>query len=99
MGFYGNQVLPRIIDKACGMKEADQFRERVCAGLHGDVVELGFGSGTNIGFYPDTVRSVTAIEPSDTAWKLAAKRLEASPVTVVRSGLDGQDLPFADDTF
>jgi len=42
---------------------------------------------------------VAAVEPADTAWKLARKRLAASPVPVERAGLDGQSLPFADDTF
>jgi ubiquinone/menaquinone biosynthesis C-methylase UbiE len=99
MGFYRNNVLPRIIDMACGMKTANPYRERVCEGLHGDVVELGFGSGINVPFYPDAVRSVAAVEPADLAWKMAAKRVEASPVKVERSGLDGQALPFDDDSF
>jgi ubiquinone/menaquinone biosynthesis C-methylase UbiE len=99
MGIYQNHVLPRIIDMACGAKTSDPHRERVCAGLHGDVVEIGFGSGLNVPFYPAEVRSVAAIEPSDVAWKMAAKRLAASPVKVERSGLDGQSLPFDDETF
>ena len=32
-------------------------------------------------------------------WKLAAERVRASPVPVERSGLDGQSLPFEDDSF
>ena len=41
MGIYGEQVLPRIVNKACGMKAANPLRSRVCEGLHGQVVELG----------------------------------------------------------
>src|SRR5206468_11399157 len=33
------------------------------------------------------------------AWKLAQRRIAASPIHIERSGLDGQSLPFADDTF
>jgi SAM-dependent methyltransferase len=99
MGIYHDHVLPRVIHVACGVKTSVPHRERVCAGLTGDVVEIGFGSGLNVPFYPTTVRSVAAIEPSDVAWKMAAKKLAASPVTVERSGLDGQSLPFDDDTF
>ena len=40
--------------------------------------------------YPDSVTHVHAIEPSDTARKLASKRLAAATVPVERSGLDGQ---------
>jgi ubiquinone/menaquinone biosynthesis C-methylase UbiE len=99
MGLYGEQVLPRIINAACGMKANDPLRRRVCAGLEGDVVEIGFGSGLNIPFYPDAVSRVAAVEPADAGWNLAAKRVESSPVAVQRAGLDGQSLPFADDSF
>jgi ubiquinone/menaquinone biosynthesis C-methylase UbiE len=99
MGFYATRVLPRLIDKACGMKTAQPLRERVCAGLTGDVVEIGFGSGLNVPFYPAAVRRVSAVEPSDLAWRLAAKRLAATDVRVERAGLDGQSLPFPDQSF
>ena len=99
MGIYRERILPRVINTVCGMKTSEPYRERVCAGLHGDVIEIGFGSGTNVPFYHSHVRSVAAIEPADVAWKLAAKRLAASPVRVERSGLDGQSLPFGDETF
>ena len=61
--------------------------------------EIGFGSGSNVGCYPDEVESVTAIEPSDTAWAMAADAVAASAVPITRGGLDGQRLPFDDDTF
>jgi hypothetical protein len=51
-------------------RKIEEQRRRVCAGLHGDVVELGFGSGLNVPLYPAGVTGVAAIEPADTAWKL-----------------------------
>jgi ubiquinone/menaquinone biosynthesis C-methylase UbiE len=99
MGIYGEHVLPRIIDVACGLKTVEPLRRRVCEGLEGDVVEIGFGSGLNVPFYPERVDRIAAVEPSDVGWKLARKRLEATSVPVSRSGLDGQSLPFADDSF
>jgi SAM-dependent methyltransferase len=99
VGLYGEHVLPRIVDVACGLKPVAPLRQRVCEGLHGEVVELGFGSGHNVPFYPDAVSRVAAIEPADVGWKLAGKRLSAATVPVERSGLDGQSLPFPDDSF
>jgi ubiquinone/menaquinone biosynthesis C-methylase UbiE len=63
------------------------------------VVEIGFGSGLNAPYYPTTITQVTAVEPSDKAWKLADKRRTSTTVPVQRSGLDGQSLPFADDSY
>jgi ubiquinone/menaquinone biosynthesis C-methylase UbiE len=99
MGLYGEQVLPRIINVACGLKGAEPLRRRVCDGLEGDVVEIGFGSGLNVPYYPEAVKRVAAVEPADVGWKLAEKRLRATRVPVERSGLDGQSLPFADNSF
>jgi SAM-dependent methyltransferase len=99
VGFYGERVLPRVINAACGTKAVEPLRRRVCGGLSGDVVEIGFGSGLNVPFYPTAVIRVAAVEPSDVGWKLATRRLAAAAVPVQRSGLDGQSLPFADDSY
>jgi hypothetical protein len=73
MGLYGEQILPRILDAACGTKAVEPLRRRVCGGLAGEVVEIGFGSGHNVAFYPAAVTRVAAVEPSDVGWKLAAQ--------------------------
>jgi len=99
VGAYNDRLLPRILNTACGSKKLDPLRQRVCEGLAGEVVEIGFGSGLNIPFYPAVITRVAAIEPSDVSWKLARERLGATSVPVLRSGLDGQSLPFADDSF
>jgi ubiquinone/menaquinone biosynthesis C-methylase UbiE len=99
MGVYGEQVLPRIVNVACDMKVARDQRRVVCQGLAGDVVEIGFGSGLNVPFYPPAVTKVAAVEPAELGWKLARKRVSESTVAVERSGLDGQSLPFPDDSF
>jgi ubiquinone/menaquinone biosynthesis C-methylase UbiE len=99
MRLYSERVVPRIVNCACGMKVVEPLRRRVCEGLAGDVIEIGFGSGLNVPFYPAAVSQVAAVEPSDVGWKLASKRLGATSVSVQRSGLDGQSLPFADDSF
>jgi ubiquinone/menaquinone biosynthesis C-methylase UbiE len=98
MGFYDQQMLPRIINGACDTKSIAPLRRRVCEGLAGDVTEIGFGSGLNVPFYPEAVTTVAAIEPADLAWKLAERRLMSTRIPVLRSGLDGQSLPLADNS-
>jgi SAM-dependent methyltransferase len=99
MGLYGEHVLPRIVDFACNLKEAHPQRRRVCDGLAGDVVEIGFGSGLNVPYYPPAVTSVAAVEPADVGWKLAGKRLRETRIPIRRAGLDAETLPFPDDSF
>ncbi len=99
MGIYGERVLPRLTDRTCGVAALSPLRERVCAGLVGEVIEIGFGSGLNVPFYPAAVSSVVAIEPSDLAWRLAEPRVARGHIVVRRSGLDGQSLPSTDNSF
>jgi ubiquinone/menaquinone biosynthesis C-methylase UbiE len=99
VGFYGEHVLPRVLNLTCGASSAAPLRARVCRDLAGEVVEIGFGSGLNVPFYPGTVTGVSAVEPVDAAWRLADKRIRSAPVRVQRTGLDGQALPHPDDSF
>ena len=98
MGWWREHVVPRLVDMNQGPVLGD-LRTRACAGLHGDVVEIGFGSGLNVAHYPAAVRAVWAVEPSEVAWKMARPRIAAGSVRVTREGLDGQRLPMPDARF
>lgn len=93
MGFYAEQAVPRILDVACGAKMARPLRRRVCDGLTGEVVEIGFGAGHNAPFYPQGVTSVSAVEPSDVAWRLAAKRVRDARVPIRRPASTASPCP------
>ena len=96
MGFYGEQIVPRLTDLTLTGRPFDRLRARVTADLRGDVLEIGFGSGRNVPHYPATVTRVRAVEPSAVGLKLAARRVADSPVPVEFVGLDGEDLPVDD---
>lgn len=100
MGLYGEQLLPRITNVLLGSKEfGDNIRARTTTGLHGDVIELGFGSGLNLPYYPEEVAGVWTVEPSAVALKLARPRIAASHVVVHAGELDGARLDFPDRRF
>jgi ubiquinone/menaquinone biosynthesis C-methylase UbiE len=95
--WWNDQVVPRVTDRLLGVGEIHKLRERVCSGLAGEVVEIGFGSGLNDEHYPRAVTRVLAVEPSDVAWHLAqAKHMGDGRPPVVRAGLDGQSLALED---
>jgi len=98
VGYYEDQVVPRFINVVLGTKELGQVRRRVASGLSGEVLEVGFGSGLNVPFYPSTITRVQAIDPALTGRKLGAKRIAASPVPIEFVGLDGSALPLETDS-
>lgn len=93
---WNDHVLPRLVDVSLKGHEIGDVRAQACAGLVGRVLEIGFGGGLNIRWYPDEVTAVTAIEPSDVGWQLSAKRRARTRVPVDRAGLDGQALDVPD---
>jgi SAM-dependent methyltransferase len=93
MGWYADHVLPRLTDLVMSRREFIQIRARVAAGLDGEVLEIGFGSGLNVPHYPPTITRVRAIDPATAGRRLAAGRVANCPVPVEYVGLDGQELP------
>ncbi len=55
MAFYREQVVPRLVALTCGASGLDGWRARTAAGLSGQVLEFGFGSGFNVPHYPPGV--------------------------------------------
>ena len=98
MGVYGNQVLPRLMNAMLANREYATIRRRVASTLSGEVLEVGFGSGLNVPFYPPQVRRVMAVDPALVGRKLARERLAASQVRVEYLALDGEAFALADES-
>jgi len=96
VGFWTDQVVPRVTDKMLGSSAVMKLRRRAVDSLAGDVVEIGFGSGLNVPLYPAGVTHVYAVDPSLVARELARPRVDASPTPVDFVGLDGAQLPLDD---
>ena len=95
---WDEKVVPRLTDLSLRGHEVGELRGAVCAGLAGRVLEIGFGSGLNVRWYPPEVTSVTAIEPSDLGWELSQRRRARTALPVARAGLDGQRLDLPSDS-
>lgn len=96
MGWWSERVVPRAVHRSLDNPVVEGYRERVCAGLSGDVLEIGFGSGLNLPHLPPQVRSLVAVEPSEVAWGLAGGAIAASRVPVRRGGPDAQEIGLPD---
>lgn len=98
MAIYRDRVVPRLINWTCATSGFAPWRAQVCAGLTGRTVEVGFGSGLNIAFYPLDVTRIFAVEPAKLASKLAARRVATSRVPIDYVGLNGETLPLGNDS-
>jgi len=94
-GFYERHLFSRLMDRAMRAAELSRLRAALLADAHGDVLEIGFGTGLNIRHYPESVRSLTAVDPLDALRERVEARIAAAPFRVDRVGVsaDGR-LPF-----
>jgi len=99
MAIYREHVLPHLMNKVMDTKVNRVTRARVCEGLQGEVVELGFGSGLNTRCYPHEVTKVLAVEPSKVSMQLAEPRIAKLSAAVELAGLDGQRLDLPSEQF
>ena len=99
MGFYGDSVLPRIMNVAMGAKVVSDERKKCLAGVTGRVLEVGFGSGHNLPFYPAAVDEVVAVNPSTVGAKLARRRIAGARFPVEYTPLSGEQIDAPDATF
>jgi ubiquinone/menaquinone biosynthesis C-methylase UbiE len=86
------------MDRVLRTPEVNARRAKLCEGLHGRVLEIGFGTGLNLRHYPVEVTEILVVEPSATAMRLAEPRKAAVPMPVRRLGLDGAQLELPDES-
>jgi ubiquinone/menaquinone biosynthesis C-methylase UbiE len=99
MAFYSDWVVPRIINLAMGMSFLTEERKKCLAGVRGKVLEVGFGSGHNLPWYPAAVERVVAVDPSTEGAKLARKRIAAAGFPVEYVPLQGERIGAPDASF
>lgn len=94
MSFYDDKILPHIIHLACSTKPVLKQREKVVPQAEGYILEVGMGSGINIGYYnPGKVKKLWGLEPSMGMREKARARLEASPFELEWLDLPGEEIP------
>jgi SAM-dependent methyltransferase len=91
--FYERRVFPRLMDLT--MRGMNDLRGEALAGAHGDVLEIGFGTGLNLAHYPPAVARVTGVDPMGAERKKVRERIArvSFPVEVQALRADG-GLPF-----
>lgn len=95
-------LFARIYMRTTASREAhgeDEHRERLMAGLTGQVIEVGAGHGLNFPHYPEGVERVIAVEPEPLLRKAARNAAAAAPVKVEVVDGVAAELPVEDETF
>jgi len=96
MGIYDRYVLPRLTHLSMRQAQLRAYRERVVGGATGRVLEIGFGSGLNLPYYPETVDEIIGVEPAPGMLALAKQAIATCRHKVTLLARSADDLPLDD---
>lgn len=98
MGFYSNKVFPWVLDVTEPREMAEQ-RRLILRDIKGEIPEIEIGTGVNLSYYPDNIKVLTGIEPSDAMHPHAKQRADATGRTLEWYRGQGEQLPFDEGRF
>lgn len=75
-----------------------RWRQWAVSAAHGRVLELGVGTGLNLGHYR-AIESLTAIDPDGAALQRALTRRNGNAQNISLDQARAEELPFADESF
>jgi SAM-dependent methyltransferase len=99
VGFFAQQIFPRLCDLFLNKSLLARHRRDLLAGAYGNVLEIGFGTGLNLPHYPESVLHITAVDPNPGMHRLAQKRVRKSRIEVDQYVLSSEKLPFENGRF
>lgn len=99
MGFYQKRILPYLLDWSLSAPIIGKYRQEVLASVSGEILEIGFGTGLNLSYYPDDIYKLVTVDPNPGVHVLAQKRIKDSSITVEHQIISGENLPMADNSF
>jgi ubiquinone/menaquinone biosynthesis C-methylase UbiE len=99
VSLYSQTIFPRLCDFVLGRPFVALQRQQLLRAAHGEILEIGFGTGLNLPHYPAGVSKITTVEPNAGMNRLAMKRIKQAKIEVDQRFASGERLPFDDDCF
>ncbi|MFQ5738367.1 MAG: class I SAM-dependent methyltransferase [Acidobacteriota bacterium] len=99
MGFYSRIIFPRFLNWCMSNRILRPHRRSLLSLARGEVLEVGFGPGLNLPYYPKEIDGLIAVDRNPGMSALAEARVSQSPFRVERRVLNGEKLPMRDESF
>jgi ubiquinone/menaquinone biosynthesis C-methylase UbiE len=97
---YAKYVFAPLMDWSLSRPVVNDLRRRAVGGARGRVLEIGYGTGLNLPFYPPDVTSLTLLDRQSLWPRLVRRRMDACRARqVVTAQASAEKLPFSDATF
>src|SRR3990172_12907934 len=99
MGLYAKYIFPHILEYVMSSSILVDCRKDTLLEVTGEILEIGFGTGTNLLYYPAHVRKITGVDINLHKHPKTEKRLKSSAIKVDYYPVNAESVPFSDGTF
>lgn len=97
---YERYVLPSLIDRSCSLGQIMKTRLQIVPMANGRVLEIGIGTGLNLGFYDaKKVTAIVGVDPATHLHKLTQRRAAGIGIPVETVGLELGEIQAPDHGF
>jgi len=99
MGFYSNVILPFFYDYSMDSKKINEGRRSILEKITEDeVLEIGFGTGINLKFYPQNVKRIIGVDANNGMLMQSQKKISNGRFQIELINQSSELLPFADNS-
>jgi ubiquinone/menaquinone biosynthesis C-methylase UbiE len=98
-GLYAMIIFHRLLELSVGGEAFAKERTKALKSVHGEVLEVGFGTGLNLPHYPPSVTRLVTLDPELMLPAKVSKRIAAASFPVDRVLQVSEHLPFATGRF
>jgi ubiquinone/menaquinone biosynthesis C-methylase UbiE len=99
MGIYSKYIFPRLCDYLLNRPNVATQRQALLQQVDGRILEIGFGTGLNLPWYPKHVHQLTVIEPNARMHRLAQERIKNAGIMIDAHRVTATELPFEECSF
>ena len=99
MGFYANVVIPFFYDYSMDSQKINKGRKSILSRItEEEILEIGFGTGINLKFYPENVKKITGVDVNKGMLKQFRKKSTNGRIEIDLMHQSGESLPFPDNS-
>jgi len=97
MGFYSNVIIPFFYDYSMDSKKINDGRKSILSKIkEEEILEIGFGTGINLKFYPQNVKKIIGVDANVGMLQQAQKKISNGRFEVELINQSSESLPFTD---
>lgn len=99
MSFYSNVIVPFFYDYSMDSQKINKGRKSILSKItEEEILELGFGTGINLKFYPENIKKVIGVDANEGMLKQFKKKSNNGSIEIDLLHQSGESLPFPDNS-